>query len=165
MNYEKMADETSYEELRYSMSSLLKHGGNIGKIYVVINPIHGPPAWLDTSHPNIEIVHHSEILPKVPTNNAWAITSAIHHIPGLSKWFIALNDDVILNKKLELNTHVIQCPRNELQYSHCPTLRNTCLMHALETHFKEFKKYLIIGRKARHHTGQMSCSGWNINGW
>ena len=147
MNYEKMADETSYEELRYSMSSLLKHGGNIGKIYVVINPIHGPPAWLDTSHPNIEIVHHSEILPKVPTNNAWAITSAIHHIPGLSKWFIALNDDVILNKKLELNTHVIQCPRNELQYSHCPTLRNTCLMHALETHFKERVQKVFNYRK------------------
>jgi hypothetical protein len=136
MNYEKTSDASSYEELRYSMSSLLKHGGNIGKIYVVINPIHGPPAWLDTSHPNIEIVHHSKILPNVPTNNAWAIATAIHRIPGLSKWFLALNDDVILNKNLEINSRLIQCPRSELQYSHCPTLRNTCLMRVLEKHFE-----------------------------
>lgn len=136
MNYEKTSDDSSYEELRYSMSSLLKHGGNIGKIYVVINPIHGPPAWLDTSHPNVEIVHHSKILPNVPTNNAWAIATAIHRIPGLSKWFLALNDDVILNKNLEINSRLIQCPRSELQYSHCPTLRNTCLMRALEKHFE-----------------------------
>ena len=136
MNYEKTSDDSSYEELRYSMSSLLKHGGNIGKIYVVINPIHGPPAWLDTSHPNVEIVHHSKILPNVPTNNAWAIATAIHRIPGLRKWFLALNDDVILNKNLEINSRLIQCPRSELQYSHCPTLRNTCLMRALEKHFE-----------------------------
>ncbi len=139
MNYEKPADDSAYEELRYSIASLLKYGStnSIHKIYVVINPVHGPPSWLNTSHPKIEIVHHSKILPKVPTNNAWAISTALHRIPGLGKWFLALNDDVILNRKLKLDRLTIGCPRSELAHTHCPTLRNTCLMHALEDQFGE----------------------------
>ena len=168
MNYEKPADDSAYEELRYSMASLLKYDStSIRKIYVVINPVHGPPSWLNTHHPKIEIVHHSKILPKVPTNNAWAILTALHRIPGLGKWFLALNDDVLLNKKMKLDRLTIGCPRSEVTHPHCPTLRNTCLMHALEDHFRvRTGKVYEHRRKSTPKYRQKLFCGWSIIiGW
>ena len=194
MNYEKPSGSTAYEELRYSMSSLLKHGirgtSFIRKIFVVINPIHGPPSWLNTSHPKIQIVHHSQLIEDVPTNNAWAIQTFIHRIPGLGPWFVALNDDVILNKPLVLDPKKIQCPHKEITFTHCPTLRNTCLMYALEEHFKSRVQKIYAHRKKstqeyrpdvvlwlEHHNWMVAnghavyepTNGWfgnvNTNGW
>ena len=139
MNYDRTATSDSYNELRYSMASLLQNDKKeqIRNIYVVINPIHGPPSWLNISHPRIKMIHHSKLLPTIPTNNAWAIQTCLHRIPGLSPWFLALNDDVILNRPLKLSSKEIPCPRGEVTFSHCPTLRNTCLMGQLETHFQK----------------------------
>tara|TARA_B110000090_G_scaffold7060_3_gene7368 strand:+ start:24273 stop:27977 length:3705 start_codon:yes stop_codon:yes gene_type:complete len=139
MNYDRTATSDSYNELRYSMASLLKNDNKdqIRNIYVVINPIHGPPSWLNISHPRIKMIHHNTLLPQTPTNNAWAIVTCLHRIPGLSSWFLALNDDVILNRPLKLSSKEIPCPRGEVTDTHCPTLRNTCLMGQLETHFQK----------------------------
>ncbi len=139
MNYDRTATSDSYNELRYSMASLLQNDKKeqIRNIYVVINPIHGPPSWLNISHPRIKIIHHNILLPQTPTNNAWAIQTCLHRIPDLSPWFLALNDDVILNRPLKLSSKEISCPRGEITQTHCPTLRNTCLMGQLETHFQK----------------------------
>ena len=117
------------------------------KIFILINPVHGPPSWLNTSHPKIEIVHHHQVLKQVPTNNAWAIQTIRHRIPHLGRWFLALNDDVLLNGPLKLNHKVIQCPNSEVVHPHCPTLLNTCVMYGLEAHFKSRVQNIYNHRK------------------
>ena len=68
------------QELKYSLRSGEKHLPWIRKIFIVTdNQI---PTFLDTSHPKIEIVYHSEIIPKqiLPTYNSVIIEYFIYKI-------------------------------------------------------------------------------------
>ena len=62
------------------------------------------PEWLNTNHPNLKIVNHSDFIPKeyLPTYNSVAIELNFHRIPGLGKQFIYFNDDFILLQKTTL---------------------------------------------------------------
>ena len=85
------------EELRYSIRSVLKFAPWVRHIYIVTNG--QLPYWLDVSHPRVTIVPHHQIfqnLSHLPTFSSPAIESHIHRIPGLSKKFIYMNDDVML---------------------------------------------------------------------
>ena len=86
------------DELRYSLRSVEKYASWIDHIYIVTDG--QCPEWLDTSHPKITIVDHSEILPAeaLPVFNSSAIESCIHRIPGLSERFILGNDDTLFVK-------------------------------------------------------------------
>ena len=85
------------EELRYSIRSVLKFAPWVRHIYIVTNG--QLPYWLDLSHPRVTIVPHHQIfqnLSHLPTFSSPAIESHIHRIPGLSKKFLYMNDDVML---------------------------------------------------------------------
>ena len=92
------ADPTRFvsrDELRYSLRALEMFAGWFRHVYLVTD--HQVPPWLDTSHPGLTVVDHTEIFadPSVlPTFNSHAIESQLHHIEGLSENFIYLNDDV-----------------------------------------------------------------------
>lgn len=86
------------DELKYSLRSVEKYAPWIRKIFIVTdNQI---PEWLDTSHPKIRIVDHTEILPKkcLPCFNSIVIEHHLHLIPGLSEHFLYANDDTFINK-------------------------------------------------------------------
>lgn len=88
------------QELKYSLRSVEKHLPWIRKIFIVTdNQI---PTFLDTSHPKIEIVYHSEIIPKeiLPTYNSVIIEYFIYKIPDLSEHFLYANDDMFINANL-----------------------------------------------------------------
>lgn len=57
------------------------------------------PQWLNTKHPKLNIVKHSDFMPAdaLPTFNSNAIEVYINRIPGLSDRFVLFNDDVFLN--------------------------------------------------------------------
>lgn len=59
------------------------------------------PSWLNTDHPKLKIVKHSDYLPKkyLPTFNANAIETNLHRIKSLSEQFVLFNDDMYLIKK------------------------------------------------------------------
>lgn len=83
----------SFTELKYVFRSLVKFGlwDLLHRIYVVLDPVHGPPSWLDLSEPKVVVVPHAHIFRNktvLPTRNFNAIMANIHHIPNLSKWFI-----------------------------------------------------------------------------
>ncbi|KAI6658944.1 N-acetylglucosamine-1-phosphotransferase subunits alpha/beta-like isoform X1 [Oopsacas minuta] len=87
------------EELRYSIRSVLKYAPWIRHIYIVTNG--QIPYWLDLSHTRVSIVTHHEIFQNIshlPTFSSPSIESHIHRIPGLSKKFLYLNDDVMLGQ-------------------------------------------------------------------
>ena len=56
------------------------------------------PEWLNTKHPKLNIVRHSEFIPEhfLPTFNSNAIELNMHRISGLSEQFVYFNDDMFL---------------------------------------------------------------------
>lgn len=89
------------QELRYSLRSVEKHAPWVRKIFIVTNG--QIPFWLNLENPRIKIVTHSEIFTNkshLPTFSSPAIESHLHKIPGLSKKFIYLNDDVMFGTEV-----------------------------------------------------------------
>jgi len=90
----------SRDELLYSLRSVAFYAGFINRIYVVTAG--QVPDWLNTDHPNINLVFHQDIFSDrsdLPTFNANAIESQLQHIPGLSEHFLYLNDDVFFGRQ------------------------------------------------------------------
>jgi hypothetical protein len=89
----------SRDELRYSLRSIAMYASWVRRIFIVTDQ--QVPSWLDTDHPKIQIVDHSEIFrdPSVlPVFNSHAIESQLHHIDGLSEHYLYLNDDVFFGR-------------------------------------------------------------------
>eukprot|EP00795_Rhopilema_esculentum_P003109 gene3108-1404_t len=83
------------EELKYSLRSIEKYAPWIRKIFIVTNG--QIPSWLNLDHPRVKLVTHQELFlnkTHLPTFSSPAIETHIHRIPGLSKQFIYMNDDV-----------------------------------------------------------------------
>ena len=80
-------------ELMYSLRSVELYAPWVHRIYIVTDG--QTPSWLNTNHPKIRIVDHTEILPADahPVFSSLAIESCIHRIPGLSEHFVYGNDD------------------------------------------------------------------------
>ena len=85
------------DELRYSLRSVAEYAPWIRRIFIVTDG--QKPAWLDTSHPKIRLVDHSEILPEEsrPCFNSTIIEHFLWRIPGLSEKFLLANDDTLFN--------------------------------------------------------------------
>lgn len=110
------------------------------------------PKWLNTKHPKLNIVKHSDFMPEeaLPTFNSNAILLSVHKIPGLAEQFVLFNDDMFLTKKTKptdffkegvpVNTMSLLAitPSSERQYSR--TLINNIEIINDHFDFKEFKK-------------------------
>ncbi|XP_059483014.1 N-acetylglucosamine-1-phosphotransferase subunits alpha/beta [Neocloeon triangulifer] len=87
------------EELRYSLRSVEKYAPWVRHVYVVTNG--QIPYWLNLDHPRLSVVTHQQLFVNqshLPTFSSPAIESHLHRIPGLSKRFLYLNDDVMFGK-------------------------------------------------------------------
>lgn len=56
------------------------------------------PEWLNTEHPKVNIVNHTDYIPEkyCPTFNSHTIELNLHRIPGLAEHFVYFNDDMFL---------------------------------------------------------------------
>lgn len=88
----------SADELRYALRSVHYYASWVRRIFVVTAG--QVPEWLDTGHPAVRIVDHSEIFPpsSAPVFNSHAIESRLHHIPDLAERYLYLNDDVMFGR-------------------------------------------------------------------
>jgi len=88
------------DELKYSLRSVSRYLPWIRNIFIVTDC--QCPLWLNTNHPQIKLVDHSDIIPAdcLPCFNAPAIEFFLHKIPDLSEYFIFANDDMFVNKPL-----------------------------------------------------------------
>lgn len=87
------------DELRYSLRSLEMFAPFVRKIFIVT--MNQTPEWLNTDHPQIEVVSHRDIYAHpdaLPTFNSSSIETQLHHIDGLAEHFIYFNDDVFLGQ-------------------------------------------------------------------
>lgn len=126
------------DELRYSLRSLEKNAPWVKNIYLVTNG--QIPRWLNVDHPQIRIVQHKDIYPNqshLPTFSSSSIETHLHLIPGLSRQFLYINDDILLGRpvwpedfytrseghKVYLAWSVpecsLGCPMSWLQDKHC----------------------------------------------
>lgn len=89
------------DELKYSLRSVAEFAPWVNNIFIVTD--RQVPAWLNTSHPQIRMVSHEEIMPldALPTFNSTAIECCLHHIPDLSEYFIFANDDMLFGAPTE----------------------------------------------------------------
>lgn len=88
----------SNDELRYSLRAVEKYIPWVRKIFIVTDA--QQPAWLDVSHPKINLVDHTDIMPAelLPTFNSSVIEYFLHRIPGLASRFLYSNDDMFVNE-------------------------------------------------------------------
>ena len=92
-------------ELMYSLRSVEKFAPFVRKIHVVVADGQ-VPAFLNISHPKIELVQHSQIFKdpsNLPTFNSLAIEANLLNIPGLSDYFLYFNDDIFLGHNVTPN--------------------------------------------------------------
>lgn len=56
------------------------------------------PKWLNTNHPKLKVIKHSDYIPKkyLPTFNSHTIELNLHRISDLSENFVLFNDDTFL---------------------------------------------------------------------
>ncbi len=89
-----------HDELKYSLRSVERFAPWIRRIYIVTD--NQVPGWLDTSHPKIRMVFHSEIMPSdaLPCFNSSAIEFCIHNIEDLSEHFLLANDDCFFRRSV-----------------------------------------------------------------
>ncbi len=89
----------SHDELRYSLRSVAMFADFVRHVFVVTDG--QVPSWLDTEHPRLTVVDHSEIFADdrcLPTFNSHAIESRLHHIAGLAEHYLYLNDDFFFGR-------------------------------------------------------------------
>lgn len=89
------------DELKYSLRSLQRHAPWVRRVFVVTNG--QIPSWLNLDNSRISVVTHEEIFRNqshLPTYSSPAIESHLHRIPGISRRFIYLNDDVMFGKEV-----------------------------------------------------------------
>ena len=87
------------EELRYSLRSLGTYAPWIRTVYIVTNG--RAPTWLNMQHARIRVVTHDQLFlnpENLPSFNSQAIELQLHRIPGLSRRFLYLNDDVFFGR-------------------------------------------------------------------
>lgn len=82
--------------LRYWFRGVEHFAPWVRKIHFVTNG--QLPAWLNTAHPKLHIVKHSDILPAdaLPCFSSHPIELNMHRIEGLAEHFVYFNDDIFL---------------------------------------------------------------------
>ena len=91
-----------YALLKYSMRSVEMFAPWIRNIYVfTARP--QIPEWLNTDNPRVKVIHHDEVFEKsdyLPTFNYNVIESHMHRLPGLSRYFVYMNDDHLYGSQM-----------------------------------------------------------------
>lgn len=98
------ANEIRYRDwdlLRYWFRGVEKFAPWVRKIHFVTwGHI---PAWLNTTHPKLNIVKHEDYIPSafLPTFSANPIELNLHRISGLAEHFVYFNDDMFLIRPVD----------------------------------------------------------------
>lgn len=109
------------------------------------------PAWLNTQHPKLHLVKHSDYIPAdcLPTFSSRSIEVGIHRIPGLAEHFIFFNDDFYVIRPMQPTDFFRQglpCDMAILSPSFA-NLEGCCQLCDIETLNRHFRKHQVV--KAR----------------
>jgi hypothetical protein len=90
-----------FDNLQYFFRGVEKYTPWVNKIHFITWG--HVPDWLDVNHPKINIVRHTDYLPKeyLPTYSSHPIEINIHRIDGLAENFVYFNDDTFILKSIK----------------------------------------------------------------
>ena len=105
INPERTRD--TYNMLKYSLRSVEQYLTWIRNIYIVTARPQ-KPEWLNIDHPQINVIHHDEIIDPqyLPTFNYNTIESYMHKIPGLSEYYLYSCDDFLFGSPVYLKDYI-----------------------------------------------------------
>lgn len=96
-----------HDELKYSLRSIFAFAPWVNNIYIITdNQI---PVWFNRDNTKVQIVDHKFIFEDktcLPTYSSRAIETKLHKIPGLSEYYIYLNDDFFLGRPCNKNDFI-----------------------------------------------------------
>lgn len=98
---ESVSRYRDWDNLHYVFRGIEKFTPWVNKVHFIT---HGHlPKWLDTSNPKLNIVKHSDFIPKeyLPVFSCNPFEVNLHKIPNLSEHFVYLNDDIFFLKPLK----------------------------------------------------------------
>ncbi|KAG5478522.1 hypothetical protein LSCM4_04755 [Leishmania orientalis] len=79
----------------------------VRRVYLVLSDEDQVPEWLDAeAFPELRVVTHADIFSAeeaaqvLPTMNSNVIESGLHRIPGISRFFLYFNNDMLVGRKL-----------------------------------------------------------------
>jgi Stealth protein CR2, conserved region 2/Stealth protein CR3, conserved region 3/Stealth protein CR4, conserved region 4/Stealth protein CR1, conserved region 1 len=87
-------------ELKYALRSVYMYAPWVRRIFIATDS--PTPEWL-ADHPAVTVVRSEEFFadPSVlPTHNSQAVESQLHHIEGLSEYFLYSNDDMFFGRQV-----------------------------------------------------------------
>ena len=89
-----------YGFLKYWFRGVEKFAPWVRKVHFVTSG--QKPEWLDENHPKLNLVSHSDYIPKkyLPVFNSNLIEIYMHKIPDLSEHFVYFNDDFFITNHL-----------------------------------------------------------------
>ena len=90
-----------WDTLRYWFRAVEKYAPWVNRVYFVT--CGQTPDWLNTEHPKLRLIDHSDYIPKefLPTFNSHVIENNLWRIEELSEHFIYFNDDMFLGKEVQ----------------------------------------------------------------
>lgn len=94
----------SFDEIKYSLRSLFKYCDFFDRVFIVSNN-GSKPKWLKSGG-KVIVVDDRSIFPEnkmTPNYNSNAIESCLHRIPGLSRYFVYMNDDFFITNNLSID--------------------------------------------------------------
>ena len=94
--------------IKYLLRSLVLYAPWIRTIFIFKDPPNNYPSWLDKNkaYPKIQIIDRCMCFKNknhCPTNNSAAAYANMYKIKNLSEYFIEWDDDIILNRPLEIH--------------------------------------------------------------
>lgn len=89
-----------WDNLRYWFRSVEKFAPWVNRVFFVTNG--QKPEWLNTEHPKLRFVKHSDYIPEkyLPTFSSHVIEINLHRIEDLSEQFVYFNDDTFLLREI-----------------------------------------------------------------
>lgn len=89
------------DELKYALRSIYMFAPWVRRIFIATDS--PAPAWL-AEHPRVRIVRsreHFADTSALPTYNSMAVETQLHHIEGLSEYFLYSNDDMFFGRPVD----------------------------------------------------------------
>jgi hypothetical protein len=157
--YSGKIDNTKNEvtEARFRDNGLLKFWfRGIEKFAPWVRNIHfvtcgQQPTWLNTAHPKIKLVNHTDYIPNqfLPCFNSNLIEIYMHQIPGLSEHFVYFNDDFFATNHLKPERFFTNGLPNDIaafRLNFGFSLWNKCLKNNIRLINKRFDKEEVLKR-------------------
>lgn len=121
------------------------------------------PSWLNTNHPKINIVYHSDFIPLeyLPTFNSNVIELNIHRIKNLAKQFVLFNDDTFLCRTCSVEDFFYKgLPRD---FARLSIIQSSSIGHIIYNNLELINNLHIKNKVVKHHLSKWFSLQYGIN--